>query len=437
MSNSGDNPLHNSPQESLLRRFAPLVGMLCGVAMVGGCRGRAYNDVYLENMAAEMRDMEDQLYEYDYAYRALEQENDELAGELDTLRRGSSYYGSEEDVQPLRVSPEVEGPTPAEVPPGANSIMEPDSAQSEPVRSLPVSPRQAPSTFPQSDPNNQNTLPPPPGNNSTEFGAEELLPPTIEFGDPAPPALPVSQYNSASAAPDNSLELNLSRIEVPTQLVSDVHGENSEDGRDALELPAQDSQVTDTRVVEMGFHPSLSRAMSFDDRNDDDGVYLVLQPKNALGQMVPAAAALSVVILDPARESDRARIGRLDYGEEEVRSMMKPIGTSQGIHLSLKWDSAPQADQVLVFARYRFTDGRQVIGDKTFFVSSDSGLRTVWGPRATTEVLQASYEDRDRSNSFGVNTLRPPAPSQFGERKVVRPSSSRLSSDPAPSPLNR
>ncbi len=33
-----------------------------------GCRNRAYSDLYVESMAAEIRQLEDQLYEYDNEY---------------------------------------------------------------------------------------------------------------------------------------------------------------------------------------------------------------------------------------------------------------------------------------------------------------------------------------------------------------------------------
>src|SRR5690554_954635 len=50
-----------------------LLGWL-GCFALAGCHGRAYRDLYAENMAAEIRDLEDQLYEYDHQYKLLEQQ---------------------------------------------------------------------------------------------------------------------------------------------------------------------------------------------------------------------------------------------------------------------------------------------------------------------------------------------------------------------------
>ncbi len=57
-------------------------------AISGGCARRAYNDVYVENMAAEIRDLEDQLYEFDGEYRMMEQQLDALRAENARLKSG-------------------------------------------------------------------------------------------------------------------------------------------------------------------------------------------------------------------------------------------------------------------------------------------------------------------------------------------------------------
>lgn len=110
-----------------------------------------------------------------------------------------------------------------------------------------------------------------------------------------------------------------------------------------------------------------------DDRPDDDGLYLVLQPKNERGQMVPVAADLTVFALDPARQGEQAKIGRWEYSAAEVQDKLQPGGSEQGIHLRLPWNGPdPSADRVIVFALYKFDNGRQVMGEKEVFISSKS-----------------------------------------------------------------
>ncbi len=281
---------------------------------------------------------------------------------------------------------------------------------------------------------------PPAEKTPIEKPAEDLLDiPTIDPGTPTPPGMPVlntpgrngfssnsaqpnsTQPNSApKATPSNTLELNLSRIEVPNQLAS-AKTASATSNRAELKLGAE--KPSDMRIVEIAFHPSLSRAANFDDESDDDGLYLVLQPKNVQGQLVPTFADLDIAVLDPAREGDSntARIGRWTYSATEVKSKFQPIGSSQGIHLTLPWNGPdPIADRVVVFVRYTLPDGRQVVADKTIFVSGKGNMKTVWVPRSAdaSQVRTASAEQPISSPS-----------------NVVRPRTT--SNDPAPAPLNR
>ncbi|MEM8734628.1 MAG: hypothetical protein AAGG44_10425 [Planctomycetota bacterium] len=418
-------------------------------------------------MAAEIRDLEDQLYEYDNEYRILERELATLRAQ-NAVNSGSttpSVPPSSKSFAPLEfLTPETpsEVPSPAEsVPaeevPSANSILEGNGTAPDSGPAMGGYPSESPNP-PAPDrtnpfdsrrnerPNNDGFDNSTPGSNG--FDSEGLLPPQIEIGEPTPPPLPTSATRvENNSQPTNSLELNLSRIEVPVQLASQKKNLGSNEPDDnigngsgpaaGLELepgfatikPAVE-QVRDQRIVELAFHPTLSRAANFDDVTDDDGLYLVLQPKNAAGRVVPISADLSVVVLDPSREGREARIGRRDYSAEEVRAKMIQEGTRQGIHLTMPWNGPdPGADRVIVFVRYTFRDGRQVIGEKTFFVSGAGGLKTVWAPRGdrshtipneTPEVLPASHEEQSLSR-----VVRPAVGTRVGRSASGAPNPQR------------
>ncbi len=190
-------------------------------------------------------------------------------------------------------------------------------------------------------------------------------------------------------------------------------------------------------MVELKFHPSLSRAANFDDEPDNDGIYLLLQPLNELGQMVPVAAALSVVILDPARDE---RIGRWDFSPEEVKTKLQPIGANQGIALTLPWSGpGPEADRVIVFVRYTFENGRTVVNDTEILVSNDEGLQAVWAPRSPamspTEVAASSTAEQQFAPAV-IPASHADVKQNSGQpgAKVVRPASGTTSPQPAPSP---
>ena len=407
--------------------------MLLVAVAPSGCRNAAYSDLYVESMASEIRQLEDQLYDYDNEYHILEQELASLREENQKLRQSGA--------QPQQR--------------GFGQLLAPKSGQpSAPNSSGPLqfSPREE--TIPEPVPSNPalnpatDTLPPkqaesilePPGAADGKRQLEESLPElpktkieppsdpyleipsidpgtpiTITPGSPLPPSMPVLKNFSANTAqpnsqskssPANNLELNLSRIEVPNQLAS------TRNDRAQLKLGAE--KPSDMRIVELAFHPSLSRAANFDDQSDDDGLYLVLQPKNVEGQMVPIFGTLEIAVHDPAKmdkdgPNDSSRIGRWNYSASEVKSKFQPIGSSQGIHLTLPWNGPdPEADRVLVFVRYTLPDGRQVPNEKTIFVSGKGNMRTVWVPRSgSSAVITASGEEPITKNP--TNVVRSPA----------------------------
>jgi hypothetical protein len=443
-----------------------LTVLLCLLALTG-CRRRAYNDVYVENMAAEIRDLENQLYEYDHEYKLLEQElqilrqqnaalkSTEPAGK-GALRSLLTPRSQSSGTDPLEFQPRSQNlpvaPEPLlqaeELPAAPDSILEPDAmpagdASANEIPPPSAAPPQAPAlrtpnSLPPASGDSAPKLPQFPGTSQdSDFDSEELLlPPTIDPGIPSPPPLPaMSQLKDGTpVSPESSLEMSLSQIEIPAEKTPARLASNRSSIKQAT-LQIATEKVTDTRVVELAFHPSLSRALNLDDRPDDDGLYLVLQPKNERGQMVPVAADLTIIALDPAREGKAGQVGRWDYSAAEVQSKLRPIGHEQGIHFQLPWNGPdPSADRVIVFGLYKFPDGRQVMGEKEIFISNDGSHKTVWTPRDSkgynpTEVAAASY-------------IAPPSPAPSSNQRpatnreshVVRPASGTSRFEPAPQP---
>lgn len=388
-----------------------ILASLLAASLLTGCQRRAYTDLYVDSMAAEIRDLEDQLYQYDHEYRLLEQE-------LESLRRRKAMQGPQYDsVAPLEAVPKQKPKDPVTKPndksgDSSRSGSKPKTdSQPSTTPNTSESPASPPSILNQSQPFQfpapttdnlpapNRTTPPGSGSSSDspantnspgdsrspksestdlDFNAGELIVPTITTGALAPPSLDVGQR---SATPDRDLELSLSQIELPSQLT--VGRNNSAKITTAVQV------VTDKRIVELAFHPALSRAVSFDDDNQDDGLYLVLQPKNEQGQVVAIPGAIVVELYDPSRDAANAAIGRWSYSAVEVEGKIQPIGSKQGIHLTLPWNGPnPKSDRVAVVVTMQLENGRKVIGKREIFLNSGNGLKTVWTPRANRGDVQ-------------------------------------------------
>lgn len=441
-----DGSMFNStptPKPSTARSLFK-ASLLFGVLAQVGCRNAAYSDLYVENMAAEIRQLEDQLYEYDNEYHLLEQELASLKAENNQLRSNPaaaqpSSGGIRQLLTPkdparstLEFAPRETIPDPA-----PNTLPAPEKLPTKQPESI-LEPPGASSSAPMQQ-RLQNSLPQLPSTPKKTEPANDLLDiPTIDPGTPLPPGMPVlkefSSNNQPNAAPSNNLELNLSRIEIPNQLASaQSNSSGSQSSASQLSLnPGTRAQLklgserpADMRIVEIAFHPTLSRAANFDEESDDDGLYLVLQPKNVEGQLVPTFADLEIAVLDPTRTGDNTRIGRWSYSAVEVKSKFQPIGSSQGIHLTLPWNGPdPSGDRVQVYARYTLPDGRQVQSEKTVFVSGKTSMKTVWVPRSSdaSQVVTASGQSELPANSLNRSAVIGSQATQF---------------DPAPTPTNR
>lgn len=235
-----------------------LLGWL-GCVAPAGRHGRAYSDLYAENMAAEIRDLEDQLYEYDHQYLLLEQETETLrqqnlalksaaagatAGKRSLLspsgRAGQvpsplEFQPRHEDL-PLPPEPMLDAPQSHAAPSKTwraaridprtervvtntdNATGRRNMAQRSAVKYLPP-----PSSAPRS---NAPASPTPPRFRSRAM----MVAPTSTWiiwnlrrylGAPGPPRLPAVslRVDGSPIAPEDNLEMNLARIEIPPQRV--------------------------------------------------------------------------------------------------------------------------------------------------------------------------------------------------------------------------
>ncbi|HBE67818.1 MAG TPA: hypothetical protein DDW52_06685, partial [Planctomycetaceae bacterium] len=361
--------------------------MLLFAAAQSGCRGRAKDEVYIETMAAEIRDLEDQCYEYDYQYRRLEQENAALQQRLahaqrqlerETPKTSSLLGGFGSGSQRSRTTPEFTPP----------SVADPSEANSIAPQQLPSAPEGG---FDDGEFNDMGDVP-----------LDDLTPPTIDYGSP-PPVSVLPQ--DGSIAPEDDLELNLSRIEVPSMMASHSSSDDAPERLASLnsavrpaEVPPRE-RVTDFRIVELAFHPTMTRSVDMDENEGDDGVMIVLKPKNVSGQFIPLKAQLTVLILDPSLPQSQATIGYRKFSEAEVAAKTEPIGARQGIHLQLPWRSgvSPRADRVIVMVKSTHENGKELVGSRDVILSNSSQFKTVWTPRQPEVgrgVLAGSHQPR-------------------------------------------
>jgi hypothetical protein len=158
-------------------------------------------------------------------------------------------------------------------------------------------------------------------------------------------------------------------------------------------LPANptSSKPGDKKVTHLFLNPALTGAADFDGQAGDDGLRIVVEPRNAAEQVVAEAGSIAIVVLDPDQPAERARIARWDFDRSAVQQLLTDSPPHRGIKLEMPWPaSAPAANRLKLYVRYETPDGHKVQGDRDLFVShGDKGLSR-WTPRSTDRSAQPS-----------------------------------------------
>ncbi|QDU92771.1 hypothetical protein [Lignipirellula cremea] len=310
-------------------RFA-LFAALWSCAALCGCKSDPKRDLYIEAVNAEKRILEDRVYQMEYEVKLRDERLARL--EKSVAKKGTAAEPTPAADPPPAVAPNITIPdqTPFEEELPDLSPVRPQPTRPEPTRPVP---------------------------------APDLRGPDIDKGKPV--------------GPD----------------VLDGLGPNLNDGRGEPELiPApQLSQVdakpaplpTDRRVTHIVVNKRLSGGHDFDRRAGDDGLALVIEPRNADDLFVPTPGSMSVVVLDRSQEGEAARVARWDFEASEIEQRLRldPF-RGRGVHLHLPWPAdPPHGKDLAVFLRFETDDQRQLETRFDMAIALPGSPSVRWMPR--------------------------------------------------------
>ncbi len=349
-------------------------------------------------MASEIRVLEDQLYDADYQNRVL---RDKLEQERAIRSRSTpermndrvhQSYGPPVDPAPIS-DPAYGGPDYGDSDYGDPDYGDPvdsDPAGSDPIESYidegqrvdpgelesgttfpefgdessassdPPTPRDPSDRSPLRDPAGPIAIPTPdPDTDAADTGAgtdqtkqsdRDSVP---KFELPPAPGLP---------EPPGPDDLLLPPIVPGEILPPPQQGDEPEKPPGQVELPeslqAKKKQLAPATEPpqELKIHPGISGGHQFDQDDEVDGLFVVVNALDRNGRMVDLSsfdvdADLSLVVLDPALPPSEAKIGRWDFTSEQVAKLVRSHPVS-GLHIALQWqDTQPLGDEVIVHVR--------------------------------------------------------------------------------------
>ncbi|MBW8885199.1 MAG: hypothetical protein JF612_10600, partial [Planctomycetia bacterium] len=304
-----------------------------------GCGARPYVNAHIESVNTEYRQLEDYVY-------ALEAENGRLQQEIDALKTvGIKSATPATPAAPSR-STTPRRPTIVPVRPMQSAPSENPPDLESPRIELPGS-----SSSPRSTSQR-------PGLDSHERTAPADTPPTIDV----PPLLEIPH----SVKPSEPLPAPAGPREILTPTPTNPTS----------------AKPADKKVTHLFLNPLLTTAADFDGQPGDDGLRIVLEPRNAAGQFVSEAGPVSIVVLDPDRQGEAARIARWDFDQSAMRQLLT-ASSGHEIKVEVPWPaSAPTANKLKLFVRFETADGRRLQADREIFVTPPGQTLSRWTPRS-------------------------------------------------------
>jgi len=224
----------------------------------------------------------------------------------------------------------------------------------------------------------------------------------------------LSPFREPPRSPPGAGPAALPTVEVPSQplppgqVPENLKGTRPGDSKGASRRRAQPGSFQDGRVLaasatviparadsaavaRITLNRTLTGGFDLGDPPGDDGLAVVVEPRDARGKLVSAAGPISVAVLDPGLAQSAARVAQWDLTARQVAALYRRIPEGEGFFLRLAWPSArPVHSRLHLFVRYTTRDGRQLEARREIDLP---GL-LVAEPEAVTAAVAQEVSDR-------------------------------------------
>jgi hypothetical protein len=164
-------------------------------------------------------------------------------------------------------------------------------------------------------------------------------------------------------------------------------------GRDIDQRTAPDPSTAefDERIDYVYINPRLTGGEDFDQRPGDDGLAVLIEPRNKAGQFVPKPAAVTIVLLDPAKNGDAARYARWEFDQDVAEEVLRTDPLDRGLLFRVPWSGTPpDSDRLHLFVRYHTEDGRKLEADRLITIRPPGRVAQGWTPRTSSQGVGAT-----------------------------------------------
>ena len=192
----------------------------------------------------------------------------------------------------------------------------------------------------------------------------------------------------------NPLPLQAPRVEG----IPDLQSSGGSGMPSVLELPAPDGagvrpssyhMFTDTNVTHILLNRQLTGGYDRDGVPGDDGVMVVIEPRNAAGQFLPMPGEALIELRDPEQATPaKQSIARWKLTPEQADAKMRKSLLGRGVHLELAWPTEPPKAGDYEIAVTYIAGGKKLTAKREVRIDPPRDASRRWTPVSDPVVIE-------------------------------------------------
>jgi hypothetical protein len=116
----------------------------------------------------------------------------------------------------------------------------------------------------------------------------------------------------------------------------------------------------DDRVAKLALNRRLTGGFNTDRRLGDDGVMVVLEPRNESDQLVARPGHIAVAVIDPQLSGEQSHVARWEFEPHEAMQYFRKTALGEGFHLDLRWPNRPPENgRLMLVVQFTSPEGKK------------------------------------------------------------------------------
>ena len=128
----------------------------------------------------------------------------------------------------------------------------------------------------------------------------------------------------------------------------------------SAQMDAGVESVNHERVAKVVLNRRLTGGFNTDRRLGDDGVMVVLEPRNESDQLVARPGHIAVAVIDPQLSGEQSHVARWEFESHEAMQYFRKTALGEGYHLDLRWPNRPpEHGRLMLVVQFTSPEGKE------------------------------------------------------------------------------